>query len=82
MTLVFNNILDKSRGHFNKHTLNAKCHEVILLDKLLIMSVTSQWFIPQNGLSDTLIHVTLNIINFVAQFKILPLQIKICKSNL
>jgi hypothetical protein len=43
-----------------KAHLNAKCHEVTLIVKLLIISVTQHT--PQNKASGTITHVTLNTI--------------------
>ena len=48
---------------YSKAHLNAKCHEVTLVMKLMTTNVTYRT--PQNWVCDTITHVTLNIINCV-----------------
>ena len=46
---------------YQKARSNAKCHEVTLMVKSLVIIVT--YHTPQNRVIDTIIHVTLNTIN-------------------
>ena len=55
--------------------LNAKCHVVTLMTKFLIISVNQH--MPQNRVSDTFMHVTLNAINGV----ILMIVVRKIKEN-
>ena len=45
------------------HPGDTKCHELILMVKLLIINVSQQTF--QNWVSGTIMHVTVDIINGV-----------------
>ena len=49
-------------GDINEHT-DSKCHEVTPIMKFLFISATQHT--PQNRVSDTIMHVTLNTINGV-----------------